>query len=164
MFIIRHCCFLHVPISCKCPESLYFLPSVQIIFLWHPAVLLFMAKLLSRRCFLIEILQPSSFPPFTFGLHIWPLFKCHHFLVTSPCIRSNSVLYRNFNSLSAVFVMRDKESCLQTSLHEAIILFNYKYIYFNFSQSTTIVLVYIMFIIYNIRASSFSFIPSSGPL
>ena len=31
------------------------------------------------------------------------------------------------------------------------------YIYFNFSQSTTILLVYIMFIIYNIRATSFSF-------
>ena len=32
------------------------------------------------------------------------------------------------------------------------------YIYINFSQSTTIFLVYIMFIIYNIRANSFGFI------
>ena len=38
------------------------------------------------------------------------------------------------------------------------------YIYINFSQSTTILLVYIMFIIYNIRATSFGFMPSSGPL
>ena len=35
---------------------------------------------------------------------------------------------------------------------------------FNFSQSTTIFLVYIMFIIYNIRATSFGFMPSSGHL
>ena len=38
------------------------------------------------------------------------------------------------------------------------------YIYFHFSQSTRIFLVYIMFIIYNIRATSFGFMPSSGPL
>ena len=36
----------------------------------------------------------------------------------------------------------------------------YVYIFFNFSQSTTIFLVYIMFIIYNIRATSFGFMPS----
>ena len=47
---------------------------------------------------------------------------------------------------------------------------NYKYIYiyihthFNFSHSTTILLVYILFIIYNIQATSFGFLPSSGPL
>ena len=39
----------------------------------------------------------------------------------------------------------------------------YIYIY-NFSQSTTILLVYILFITYNIQAISFGFMPSSGPL
>ena len=38
------------------------------------------------------------------------------------------------------------------------------YIYFNFSQSTTVLLVYMMFIIYNIQATSFGFMPSSDPL
>ena len=41
---------------------------------------------------------------------------------------------------------------------------NNKYVYINFSQSTTILLVYIMFIIYNIPATSFGFMPSLGPL
>ena len=40
----------------------------------------------------------------------------------------------------------------------------YVYIYFNYSKSTTVLLVYIMFIIYNIRATSFGFMPSSDPL
>ena len=39
----------------------------------------------------------------------------------------------------------------------------YIYIYKNFSQPNNI-LVYIMFIIYNIRATSYGFMPSSGPL
>ena len=43
-------------------------------------------------------------------------------------------------------------------------IYIYVYIYLNFSQSTTIFLVYIMFNIYKIRATSFGFMPSSGPL
>jgi hypothetical protein len=46
--------------------------------------LLFMAKLLVCCCFLIRNFYASSSPPFTFGLHICPLFKCQHFLFTSP--------------------------------------------------------------------------------
>jgi hypothetical protein len=39
-------------------------------------------KLLVRCSFLIENVFASSSPPFTFGLHVCPLFKCQHFLVT----------------------------------------------------------------------------------
>ena len=45
----------------------------------------------------------------------------------------------------------------------SIYIYTHTHICFNFSQNT-IFLVYIMFIIYNIRATSFGFMPSSGPL
>ena len=65
----------------------------------------------------------------------------------------NSTVYRTASKKRHFMVLQNQ------NVH-----YIYIYIYINFSQSTTIFLVYILFMIYNIRATSFGFMPSSGPL
>ena len=75
---------------------------------------------------------------------------------------------RNLFPVSQTFLLRNYlRNVTTTTLFHCwkLIIYLQVYIYiYCFSQSTKIFLVYIMFIIYNIRATSFGFMPSPGPL
>ena len=99
-----------------------------------------------------------------YQFHIyWAPIRTYRF-VTGPTYE-NTVLFLCTSGWSRnKFTYTDFDRGYPVVLIIKLQVYIYIYIYINFSQSTTIFLVYIMFIIYNIRATSFGFMLSSGPL
>ena len=86
------------------------------------------------------------------GCYLWPIRLC---LIIPHYLINGMILEKTLLNIKYIFYFLHN-FCVKLQV--------YIYIYINYSQSTTMFLVYIMFIIYNIRATSFGFMPSSGPL